>query len=121
MVRCYRQTQGLWLRRSGKIRAPRRARGKALIGPGKKRFCLLVPYSLGPCVRPTFEAGAGTPAFWAGCGSYKWRRQLWSFGGRGPAGVNMRGPARRALALGREKGDEGGCLWLGNHLSKNPR
>lgn len=80
----------------GEVWARGRSRDEALMIL-VKRCCLPIPYSLGPCVRPTFEAGARTPAFWAGCGSCKRRHQLWSFGGRGPAGVNRSGPAGRPL------------------------
>lgn len=77
--------------------------------------------SLGPCARPMFEAGAGTPAFWARYVSCKWRPQHWSCSGCGLAGVNRRGPGGRpgvplrcgGLNCGRRKravegGDEGG-------------
>ena len=57
MVQCYRQTQGPWLRRSGKIRAPRRALGKALIDPGKTLLpsCPLLPRAL----REAYIRGGG--------------------------------------------------------------
>lgn len=78
VVRCYRPTQGLWLPRSGEVRAPGR-HGRSADQSRKDAAAFLSPApSLGPCVRPTFEAGAGTPAFWANYVSCRWRPQHWS-------------------------------------------